>query len=121
LLLNKHQFDVLTIKAKIYVIYTMNKLIRIHPDDNVAVVRESIIPGDKEEINGQTVLFNSNIGLGHKIAAKNIEKGELIIKYGVPIGSAIVAIETGTHIHLHNMKSDYIPTFVLDNQFENGK
>jgi hypothetical protein len=49
---------------------------------------------------------------------QTIKKNSVVIKYGVPIGSAIVEIEAGEHVHLHNMKSDYIPTFVLDNQFE---
>jgi len=99
----------------------MNKLIKIHPNDNILVITNPIKVGDKVEINGQFVTYNKNIELGHKVAAKSIRKNELIIKYGVPIGSAIIDIETGDHIHLHNMKSNYIPTFILDNQFENGK
>ena len=64
------------------------------------------------------IVFNNPLGLGHKIALKNIIQGEQIIKYGVPIGSALQDIKTGQHIHLHNMKSDYIPTYTLDNEFK---
>ena len=67
----------------------MNKLIQIHPSDNVLIIRSSIIPGDKEIIDEKEIVFNNPLGLGHKIALKNIIQGEQIIKYGVPIGSAL--------------------------------
>ena len=96
----------------------MNKLIQIHPSDNVLIIRSSILPGDTEMIGDNEILFDKPLGLGHKIALKNIMQGEQIIKYGVPIGSALYNINIGEHIHLHNMKSDYIPTYTLDNEFK---
>ena len=36
------------------------------------------------------------------------------MKYGAPIGSATAAIAAGEHVHVHNMKSDYTPTYQLD-------
>ena len=95
----------------------MNKLIQIHPADNVLIVRSSIFSDDNEVINRVKIVFDKPLGLGHKIASINIQKGEQIIKYGVPIGSALQNIKVGEHIHLHNMKSDYIPTYTLDNEF----
>lgn len=95
----------------------MNKLIQIHPLDNVLISRNSIEVGDSEMINGEPVFFQIPLSIGQKIAMKNLVKGDLIIKYGVPIGSAVEAIKIGEHIHLHNMKSDYIPTYTLDNEF----
>jgi hypothetical protein len=35
-----------------------------------------------------------------------------VIKFGVPIGSATVPIEAGRHVHVHNIKSDYIDNAV---------
>ena len=32
----------------------------------------------------------------------------------MPIGSATRDIEPGEHVHLHNMKSDYLPTYTLE-------
>ena len=92
----------------------MEKLIKINAADNVFVVRIRILPGERLQVNGAEILFNETLGLGHKIASCNIDKGQLIIKFGVPIGSATENIPAGTHIHLHNMKSNYIPTFKLD-------
>lgn len=64
------------------------------------------------EIDGKTISLGVAVGLGHKLAARDIEPGEKIIKYGVPIGSATTAIRTGETVHLHNMKSDYLPTYL---------
>lgn len=95
----------------------MEKLMRIHPDDNVLVVKRTIEPGDVQIIDGVSVMFDCTIALGHKIAAKNIAKGTQIIKFGVPIGSATEDIPLGGHVHLHNLKSDYLPTYTLDDEF----
>lgn len=99
----------------------MKKLIQINPADNVLVICNSIVPGDKEEVSGQTIVFEQPLGLGHKIAACDIGKGEKIIKFGVPIGSATEDIPVGAHVHLHNVKSDYISTYTLDHEFITSK
>jgi hypothetical protein len=95
----------------------MNKLMRIDPADNVFVVRSTIYPGDTEELEGIAITFEKLLAFGYKIAAENITKGAKIIKFGVPIGSALEDIPIGTHIHLHNMKSDYISTYTLEHEF----
>jgi len=46
--------------------------------------------------------------MGHKIALKPIEVGQKIIKFGVPVGSATQPIAAGAHVHMHNVKSDYL-------------
>ncbi len=95
----------------------MSKLMRIHESDNVLVVKNSIVPGDEEKIEGSTIVFHQDLGFGHKVAAKNLSKGDKIIKFGVPIGSATEDIPAGSHVHLHNLKSDYLSTYTLDHEF----
>ena len=66
-------------------------------------------------------LDNVDINLedGHKYALRDIKAGENIIKYGNPIGHAIVDIAKGEHVHNHNIKTNlsgnleytYSPTF----------
>lgn len=99
----------------------MSKLIRIHPRDNVFAICNGIFPGDVEIINGLAITFSQALGLGHKVAANDILKGEQIIKFGVPIGSAVMDIPVGAHVHLHNLKSDYISTYTLNHEFINTK
>lgn len=96
----------------------MDKLLLLYPTDNVLIVRQSIAAGEQISVNGIPVRYDDAIGLGHKVAAKNIEPGEAILKYGVHIGSATAYIPAGAHIHLHNMKSDYITTYTLEKEFE---
>ena len=42
---------------------------------------------------------------GHKIAVKDIKKGELIMKYGEEIGIATKDIVKGEYVHVHNLDS----------------
>jgi hypothetical protein len=90
------------------------KLLRIHRDDNVLIVVAPVRAGDRDLVDGHEVVFTQNIAIGHKVAARDIEAGEKVYKCGVPIGSAKDMIPAGTHIHLHNLKSDYIVTYTLD-------
>jgi hypothetical protein len=90
------------------------KLLRIHRDDNVLIVVAPIRPGDRDVIDGHEVVFTQNIAIGHKVAACDIKAGEKVRKCGVPIGSAKEMIPAGSHMHLHNLKSDYIATYTLD-------
>ncbi len=45
------------------------------------------------------------IPLGHKIALKDIKKGETLIKYGHDIGRAMADVGKGHHVHVHNAKT----------------
>lgn len=62
------------------------------------------------------VVVPVRLPIGHKIAARAIAAGEKIVKYGAPIGSASQAISAGEHAHTHNVQSDYIPTFLREDQ-----
>ena len=90
------------------------KLLRIHRDDNVLIVVAPVRPGDRDVIDGHEIAFTQNVAIGHKVAARAIKAGEKVYKCGVPIGSAKEMIPAGAHMHLHNLKSDYIATYTLD-------
>lgn len=47
-----------------------------------------------------------NLNDGHKYALCDIKKGENVIKYGNPIGHAVLNIKKGEHVHTHNMKTN---------------
>ena len=97
--------------------------IRLCAEDNVVVLVRSLDSGAKLEIEGCSFTLAGPLGLGHKLAARPIAKGERIYKYGAPIGSAVRDIAMGEHVHVHNMKSDYLPTYTLEEgrQFLAGK
>ena len=95
------------------------RLLRLSAADNVATVTATAEKGAELELDRQTKLILLNrISVGHKVAIRDIAAGEKVVKFGCPIGSATRAIAAGEHVHTHNLKSDYIPTFTLE---EGGK
>ena len=66
------------------------------------------------DIAGQPHTMAFDIALGHKLALAPIARGGKIVKYGAPIGSATADIAAGAYVHIHNMKSDYIPIYSTD-------
>ena len=84
----------------------MDKYIQINPRDNVAVCLESMAKGDRIIIGGQEIILKEEIPAGHKIALSPMSEGEDVVKYGEPIGHVTCSIETGTHIHSHNLKTN---------------
>ena len=91
-----------------------SKLLLLDPADNVLVAIQALRAGDVLDVAGQSVTVPAPLALGHKIAARPIRAGEKILKYRVSIGSATCDIAAGEHVHLHNMKSDYLQTFTLE-------
>lgn len=67
----------------------MLERIKINKNDNVEVILK-----DTDEIPA-----------GHKKALRDIKEGELIIKYGSPIGYATSNIEAGEWVHTHNLRT----------------
>jgi D-threo-aldose 1-dehydrogenase len=82
----------------------------LHPNDNVLVCTAPIAAGERLATDNAELRAAQDIGVGHKLARRPIALGERILKYGAPIGSATRAIAPGEWVHMHNMKSDYIPT-----------
>jgi len=88
----------------------MSDLILLHGNDNVLVCRQRIEAGRTVVIDGTEVLTSDLIEVGHKVARFDLAAGDKVIKYGAPIGSMTEAAARGRHVHMHNMKSDYIPS-----------
>lgn len=83
---------------------------QIDQKDNVATALTPIHPGEvtlRGDGNLSRIQAIEEIPQGHKIALQRIEEGELISKYGVPIGCAIETIPAGSWVHLHVMRSLY--------------
>jgi hypothetical protein len=92
------------------------RLLRLHAADNVLTVVATLEPGDRLRIGDAEIAVPKRLPMGHKIAARPIVSGEKIVKYGAPIGSATCAIAAGEHVHTHNLKSDYLPTVLREEQ-----
>ncbi len=95
---------------------TDRRLILLDPADNVLIAAAALAAGETVTISGQAVRLAGRIGLGHKLARRPLQTGEGVLKYGAPIGSMTEAAPIGAHVHTHNLKSDYIPTYTHANQ-----
>jgi (2R)-sulfolactate sulfo-lyase subunit alpha len=74
------------------------------PNDSVAVVVvEGVKAGTKltglilDEDRTITLSCVQDIPIGHKVALKDMEAGDTVIKYGVDIGKVVKPIRTGEH------------------------
>jgi altronate hydrolase len=79
----------------------MTTIIRLQPDDNVAVARLALVPGAPL---GDGLAARDPIPAGHKVALTDIPAGEAVRKYGQIIGFASEAIPAGTHVHVDNVE-----------------
>ncbi len=83
----------------------MNDLVRITPQDAVAVALRPVKAGETVSWGEGTLTLKEDIPMGHKAALRDIRKGEAVIKYGYPIGEATEEIPEGTHVHTHNLRT----------------
>jgi altronate dehydratase len=88
---------------------TRTKIIIVNEKDNVATALEMLRAGIEvsADIQGhvEKIRILSDIPMGHKLALRNIEKGESVIKYGEPIGQSTSRISRGEYVHVHNVIS----------------
>lgn len=82
------------------------------PKDNVGVVVVEGLKAGTEmlgvitEVDKTTgVTSRHDIPIGHKVALKDLKKGDTIIKYGEDIGKMIADARKGDHVHVHNLKT----------------
>jgi len=89
----------------------VNKFLIHAKEDYVGVATDDIrkdetVEGTYMDTNQKTSLKAiEDVSLGHKIALRDIKKGEKIIEYGEPVGQATKDIKKGEHVHVHNIKT----------------
>ena len=85
------------------------KGILIHEKDMVVTLSDPAIPGDviiyEKSGRKQSLTAVEEIPRYHKAACRDIDKGELIYKYGQVIGRATADIAAGSLVHTKNLKS----------------
>lgn len=77
--------------------------LRLHPDDDVAVLRRAVPAGTLASECGLTVPVLRDLPAGHKIALHPIAAHAPVHKYGQIIGFASQPIQAGDHVHTHNL------------------
>jgi altronate hydrolase len=77
--------------------------IRLHPMDDVAVLKRTIKAGTELLNGGPPVVTSKTIPAGHKVALTPIRDGAPVRRYGQIIGFAQGDIAPGEHVHTHNL------------------
>jgi altronate hydrolase len=90
-----------------------NSAIHLHPADNIAVARVPIPAATALLLDGVRLVTLDAIAAGHKVAVAPIQPGEIVLRYGQPIGRACQPIPPGSHVHTHNLAFQD-----LDRQYE---
>jgi len=98
-----------------------NPLILLHDKDNVLACRRRVHAGETLLIDGVPIAVSSDIDVGHKLARIDLAAGDVVLKYGAPIGSITRPTRIGEHVHTHNMKSDYMAITTRQSTGEGAK
>jgi hypothetical protein len=86
------------------------RLLQLATGDNILIALCDLAAGAVVTVGGQTVIVEEDLPLGFKLSARDLEAGEVIVRFGMPIGRATGSIPRGTCVHVHNMASQYIAT-----------
>jgi altronate hydrolase len=90
-------------------------LIRIRPEDNVAVATREIAQGEVlSTSDGAQISARDTVPYGNKVALVRIAAGQPIIKYGERIGDASRDIEPGEVVHTHNVTPLEMPDVYIE-------
>lgn len=85
--------------------------LRVDDLDNVATIFfNDCKDGQEVEVqdkkgNVDKIKVIGDVPFGHKIAVRDIKKGEKIMKYGECIGGALADIKRGEYVHVHNLEA----------------
>lgn len=83
-----------------------DNILIVHPRDNVAVALRTLGGGELAVAKGiEGLRALEEIPASHKIALKDISKGEEIIKYGEIVAVSTRDIKKGEWVHTHNLES----------------
>lgn len=84
----------------------MKEFIKINECDNVIIALRDYKKDEVIDLEDAKITLLEDINRGHKIAIKNINKEDNVIKYGLPIGYALEDIKVGNWVHTHNTKTN---------------
>lgn len=83
---------------------TKQKIIQVHPNDNVLVALVDLAKGEEISFNGTSYTLQENVGAKHKFFMQDMQPGDGIIMYGVLVGKAQVALKAGSRMSTENTK-----------------
>ncbi len=88
--------------------FSQKEFVIMDENDNVGIIKQAVSKGQKigpiGEGGEEVVELKEDIPFGFKVAIRDIDKGEDILKFGEAIGIASVPIAKGEMVHVHNIE-----------------
>lgn len=80
------------------------KVLKVHPKDNVLVALTDLKKGDVIEYDGSSYILQDDVKAKHKFFTEDLKQGDKIIMYGVLVGKAQYDIAKGSWMNTDNTK-----------------
>ena len=85
------------------------KLIKVQPEDNVAIALVDLVQGDRVTFEGEDIIILSDVKAKHKITLIDLEANDEIIMYGVLVGKAVTQVKRGEALTVTNVRHESSP------------
>lgn len=82
----------------------MQKILCIHPDDDMIVALKDLAERETVDWQGESITLVTSVAAKHKFSRHDIQPGEILHLYGVPVGKAVRPIKRGQAITTENIK-----------------
>ncbi len=97
----------------------MNSIFQINPQDNVAVALGDLAAGQSVSVGKYHFELAEAVPQAHKVALYDLNEGDIVTKYGAPIGHMTQAVKQGERVFDGNIKTNlgdvndyrYLPEF----------
>ncbi len=96
----------------------MNKILKVHPSDNVIVALTDLRKGDELALDGESYTLTEDIAAKHKFAARDFAPGDEVQMYGVLVGKAQNEIKRGSWLNVFNTKHAANPLTVRESSYQ---
>ena len=87
----------------------MKRLIKVHPDDTVAIALADLKAGETADLEGEPITSLEDTPAKHKLSLKELQPGDPVIMYGVLVGSAVHAVGKGGLLTTGNLRHESAP------------
>ena len=86
-----------------------DRILKIHPSDNVLVALTDLKGGEKIIYQGKEITLAQDVASKHKVAERDLRLNDEIRMYGIAVGRATEAIPAGGVIAVNNVKHQATP------------
>ncbi|MFC7525844.1 UxaA family hydrolase [Parapedobacter sp. GCM10030251] len=81
-----------------------NRVLKIHPSDNVLVALQDLKAGESIGYGGETYVLVEDINAKHKFFTEDLITGSAVIMYGVMVGRVLHDVKAGQWMNTRNLR-----------------